>query len=284
VAIEVIPGFVPDQSLEVVAVRLGAGGGEQAGNAVMVHVAGDPLGRHVLACSLDLREPGEYRVDLWHRGGDAAIRTLEITARAPVIAETGVSLEDFLESWPSGEPALANVVLLYRFLRTLPEPWAEFSLYTLLDQARGAISDRRSVLYRLVDTLLAYLDDPPRGVTRVALVRPDEVPPEILPDVGTVVLHLQLCTEEALRADLSAWEAALTRGAGEGARSAEERAWLLDLALAAGRLRGGAALPVKAVPRKGNATVAQPYFPCRENFLRVLRGRVLTKLATRGTT
>jgi hypothetical protein len=284
VAIEVLPGFVSGEALEVVALRLAGEGAEQAGDPVAVRIAGDPLGRHLLPCALDLKEPGEYRLDLRRRGHGAALRVLEVTARAPASPGTEVPLDVFLESWPSSEPALANVVLLYRFLRTLPEPWGEFSLYTLLDRARGMIQDRRSALYRLVDTLLGYLDEPPRGVTRVELVRPEDVPQEILPDVGTVVLHLQLSTEEPLRTNLPEWEASLTRGAGDVSRATEERAWLQSLALAAGRLRGAGATPAKPASRRGENAVDRPYFPCRADFLAFLQGRVPTGLIARGTT
>ncbi|MCY2966817.1 MAG: hypothetical protein NT069_24835, partial [Planctomycetota bacterium] len=280
--IEVIPGFVAGQAIEVMAVHLSSACADQSGPSIPVRFGTESIEREVVACSLDLKEPGEYRLELRRKGDRTPLRTLEVTARAPSIPLGHITLNAFLESWPSSEPVLANMVLLYRFLRTLPEPWCEFSLYTAIDRSRGALHNRRTLLYRLVDTLFGFLDDPPRNVMRVELVQPECVPMEILAEVGTVVLQLQFYTDEPLRVGLPKWEAVLTEACKDFDRSEEERAWLGILALAAGNLTG-IARPMTSVLKRYTSAVVRPYFPCRDDFLNFLQGQTVPELISKGT-
>ncbi|MCE9603389.1 MAG: hypothetical protein K8U03_00630 [Planctomycetia bacterium] len=269
--VEVICGFVAGESLEIIAIPLAAGEPEQSEERFPVQMNSSGLDRQIHCCSVSVREPGEYRLALRRKGETFAIRSLDITAFSPAIPEGDTPLTDFLESWPSGEPALANATLLYRFLRNLYEPWHEYSLYTLIDRSRDAIRDQKSILYQLIDTLLGYLDDPPRTAARVSLIQPENVPAGILAEVGTVAIQLQFYTEPPLRNRLAAWKATLSQAASDESRTSEERTWLKALADAANRLKtdsGSAA----SVTHRSNEHFVQPYFPCRADFLRFLQG------------
>jgi hypothetical protein len=266
---EIISGFLSDRNLTIHPVKRDAGPAPE-GTPVVLAPTTPGLARAMIHCSVDLVEPGEYRLELRRSADGSLAASLDVTARAPT-AVPDLKLAEFLESWSEGEPTLLNVLYLCRFIRLVPEPWAEFSLYTTVARARDAIRDRTSVCYRLVDSLRGYLEDPPEGLTRVDLVDPESVPSEMIAEVGTVAMHVQMQTDEALRAGLPGWETVFNRAAHEATRSLEERDWLRVLGCIARTLRGRGA-PDQGLCRTAVAAPGTAYFPSRPEFLAMIAG------------
>jgi hypothetical protein len=267
---EIIPGFLSDRTLAVHPVRRDASRTPE-GSPVVVSPGGPGWAPAVIQCSVDLVEPGEYRLELRRAGDGSLAASLDVTAHAPAAPTPDLKLVAFLESWPEGEPTLANVLYLFRFIRCVPDPWAEFSLYTTVARARDAIRDRMSLCYRLVDSLRGYLEEPPEGLTRVDLVEPESVPPAVIAEVGTVAMHVQLQTDEPLRVGLSRWEEVFNRAAHETARPLPERDWLRVLGRIA-RLLRGQSVPSQGHCQKGDTAPGTSYYPSRPEFLAMIAG------------
>ena len=266
--VEVIPGFLTETVFEIIATKMN---GTSAPVSIPIQVSNETpgLARQVLKCTIVLAEPGEYRLDSKRRADDAVLASMKVIAHYPQPSAAKIPLAEFLEAWPDGQPTLANIICLYKFLPTVPEPWAEFSLCTAVARSRDAIEDRESTCYSLIDSLHGFLEEPPLNATKVCLIEPENIPQEILAEVGTVAMHLEYYADEALREGLPVWKTAFLRASQDRIRSVEEINWLRVLAQSTQSLSGESRITQPASQDR-KPLHSKTYFPCRADFLKFL--------------
>ena len=196
-AVTAIPGFTPQRSLTIQGYSIEQG--RILDKQVVVFNANkERVTQNVFYV---LPGTGEFRLSLLSESGES-LEAINVVLDA---STDETSLDNLLEYVGAVKYTEGPLIAIYETLSNETDPWENLTFKIKVTELRDRIASRESIEYRLADTLLAFLEHSVRSISKVELIKFDEVPPKVLVSVGFVVMQLQFFSPLPIRRGLSNW-------------------------------------------------------------------------------